>query len=88
MRVSGYCHTPTVLYSWGKDLQYPLVIEGWVGLRAALDTEARGKILCFCQGLNRDRPVVQSVVRHYTDGAIPVPNKGEVTEKIKLLYYE
>jgi hypothetical protein len=37
---------------------------GWVGLRAGLDTEARGKILCLC----RDRtPVVQSVVRHYTD---------------------
>jgi hypothetical protein len=29
---------------------------GWVGLRAGLDTEARGKVLCLCQ----DRiPVVQ-----------------------------
>jgi hypothetical protein len=39
---------------------------GWVGPRAGLDTEDRGKILCLCRGLNPDRPVVQSVVRHYT----------------------
>jgi hypothetical protein len=38
----------------------------WVGLRAGLDTEARGKILRLCQGSNRDQQVVQSVVRHYT----------------------
>jgi hypothetical protein len=38
--------------------RYPLV-RGWVGLRAGLDTEDRGKILCLC----RDRtPVVQSLV--------------------------
>jgi hypothetical protein len=30
---------------------------GWVGLRAGLDTEARGKILCPCRGSNPDRPV-------------------------------
>jgi hypothetical protein len=44
---------------------------GWVGLRAGLDTEATGKILCPCRGLNPDHPVVQSVVRHYTDWATP-----------------
>jgi hypothetical protein len=37
-----------------------------VGLRAGLDTEARRKISCLCRGLNLDRPVVQSVARHYT----------------------
>jgi hypothetical protein len=37
---------------------------GWVGLRAGLDTEAIGKI--FTSGGDRT-PVVQSVVRHYTD---------------------
>jgi hypothetical protein len=42
---------------------------GWVGLRAGLDTEARVKILCPWRGSNPDRPVVQSVVRHYTDWA-------------------
>jgi hypothetical protein len=41
-------------------------IGGWVGLRAGLDTEARGNILC----LYGDRsPVVQSAVRHCTDWA-------------------
>jgi hypothetical protein len=40
---------------------------GWVGPRAGLDTEVRGKIHCPCRGSNPDHPVVQSVVRHYTD---------------------
>jgi hypothetical protein len=39
---------------------------GWVGPRAGLDTEVRGKILCPRRGSNADRPVVQPVVRHYT----------------------
>jgi hypothetical protein len=30
---------------------------GWVGLRAGLDAEARGKILCLCRGSNPGRPV-------------------------------
>jgi hypothetical protein len=34
---------------------------GWVGPRAGLDTEDRGKMLYLCQG-----SIVQSVVRHYT----------------------
>jgi hypothetical protein len=29
---------------------------GWVGPRAGLDTEARGKTLCPCPGSNPDRP--------------------------------
>jgi hypothetical protein len=45
----------------------------WVGPRAGLDTEARGKILCPCRASNLDRPVVQSVARHYTDWATPAP---------------
>jgi hypothetical protein len=44
---------------------------GWVGPRASLDTEVRGKILC--RGSNLSRPAVHSVVRHYTDWATPVP---------------
>jgi hypothetical protein len=31
--------------------------RGWVGLRAGLDTEARGEIRCFCRGSNPIRPV-------------------------------
>jgi hypothetical protein len=30
--------------------------EGWVGLRAGLATNVRGKILCLCQGLNPGHP--------------------------------
>jgi hypothetical protein len=50
-----------------------LCTGAWVSLRAGLDTKARGKILCPCRASNPDRPVVQSVVSHYTDWATPVP---------------
>jgi hypothetical protein len=46
---------------------------GWVGTRAGLYTEARGKILCLCRGSNLGCPVVQSVVRHYTEWATAAP---------------
>jgi hypothetical protein len=46
---------------------------GWVGPRADLDTEDRGKILCPCRGSNPDRPVVQPVVRLSTAWANPSP---------------
>jgi hypothetical protein len=46
---------------------------GWVGLRAGLNTEAKGKILCPQRESNPDRPVVQPVVRHYTAWANPAP---------------
>jgi hypothetical protein len=46
---------------------------GWVGPRAGLDTEVRGKILCPHRGSNPDRPVVQPIVRHYTAWANPAP---------------
>jgi hypothetical protein len=39
----------------------------WVGPRTGLDTDTKGKISCLCRGSNLDRPVVQSVARHYTD---------------------
>jgi hypothetical protein len=44
---------------------------GWVGLRAGLDSEVRGKILCPRRGSNPDRLVVQPIVRHYTAWANP-----------------
>jgi hypothetical protein len=46
---------------------------GWVGLRAGLESEVRGKILCPCRGSNPDRPVFQSVVTHCTGWATPAP---------------
>jgi hypothetical protein len=42
-----------------------------MGPRDGLDTEARGKILRPYRGLNLDRPVVQSIAKHYTDRATP-----------------
>jgi hypothetical protein len=41
----------------------------WVGPRAGLHTEARKKSFHLCWGSNLDRPVVQSLARHYTDWA-------------------
>jgi hypothetical protein len=40
--VSGQRHAPAALYPWGKT-PGTRWIGGWVGLRAVLDTEARGK---------------------------------------------
>jgi hypothetical protein len=37
---------------------------GWAGLKAGLDIEARGKLIASAKD---QTPVVQSVVRHYTD---------------------
>jgi hypothetical protein len=47
---------------------YNLQSTRWAS-RAGLDTQARGQILCLCRRSNLDRPVVQSVARHYTDWA-------------------
>jgi hypothetical protein len=63
---SGQCHAPAALCPW-KRTPGTHWTGGWVGLRAGLDTEARGKILFPGLGSKPDRPVVQSVVRHYTD---------------------
>jgi hypothetical protein len=68
MGVSGQRHAPAALYPRGKDPRYPYThwIGGWVGPRAGLDAGARRKILCPAG----DRtPIVQPVVRHYTDWA-------------------
>jgi hypothetical protein len=61
MGVSSQCHDPAALYAL-ESTPGTHWIGGWLGLIAGLDTEARGKILC--RGCN---PVVQSVVRCYTD---------------------
>jgi hypothetical protein len=52
-----------MLYPQGKDPSTHCTRD-WVGFRADLDTEARGKILCPC----RDQTsVAQFIVSHYTD---------------------
>jgi hypothetical protein len=47
----GQYHAPVMLYPQERT---PSThgIGGWVGLRAGLDSEATGKILCLCQELN------------------------------------
>jgi hypothetical protein len=74
MGVSGQRHAPAALYTREKDPGAHW-IRGWVGLRAGLDAGARRKILYPCRGSNLDRPIVQPVVRHYTDWATAPPNK-------------
>jgi hypothetical protein len=66
--------TPRPRFTPGERTPGPHCTGGWVGPRAGLDTEARGKIVCPCRGSNPDRPVVQPVVRHYTDWANPAPD--------------
>jgi hypothetical protein len=58
--------TPRPRFTPGERITGTHRTGGWVGPRAGLDTEDRGKILCPCRGSNPDRPIVQSVVRHYT----------------------
>jgi hypothetical protein len=70
MGVSGQRHVPAALCP-GERTHGTHCTGGWVGPRAGLDTEATGKILCYCRGSNPDRPVVQSVARHYTAWATP-----------------
>jgi hypothetical protein len=76
---------PSRTLPWGKDAGTHCT-GGWEGLRASLDTEDRGKILCPCRGSNPDRPVVQSVVRHYTDWATPAPRQLKM--KVNLFFSE
>jgi hypothetical protein len=72
MGVSGQRHAPAALYPRERTPGTHWT-GGWVGPRAGLDTEDRGKILCPCRESNLDRPVVQPVVRHYTAWANPAP---------------
>jgi hypothetical protein len=64
MGVSGQCHASAALCP-GERTPGTHYTGGWIGLRAGLDTDVRGKILCPCRGSNPDRPVAQTVVRLY-----------------------
>jgi hypothetical protein len=65
MGVSCQSLDPTALYPQEKTpgTHWTRV---WMGPRAGLDTESRGKILCLCRVSNLDCLVVQSVARYYT----------------------
>jgi hypothetical protein len=69
MGVSGQHHAPAALYLRGKDPGTHWT-GGWVGPRAGLDAEAGRKIL---SSVGDRTPVVQIVVRHYTDWATAAP---------------
>jgi hypothetical protein len=56
MGVSGQRHALAAVYP-SESTSCTKWIGGCVGLRAGLGTEARGKILCPCQGSNSGRPV-------------------------------
>jgi hypothetical protein len=65
--VSGQRHAPVMLYPRERTLGTHCT-GGWVGLRAGLDTEDRGKILRLCRGSNPGRSVCsQTVVPQYAD---------------------
>jgi hypothetical protein len=68
--VSGQCHAPAALCP-GERTPGTHCTGGWVGLRAGLDTDVREK--SFAPAGDRT-PIVQSVVRHYTDWATPAPD--------------
>jgi hypothetical protein len=64
----------------GKGPRYPLD-RRLGGPRSSLGTKVRDKILLPLPGSNLDRPVVQSVARHYTDWATPAPLDAEARGK-------
>jgi len=54
-------------------------IEGYVAPRATLDTMSKRKIPSPCKGSNPDHPIVQPMVSHYTDSAIPALHYHKLT---------
>jgi hypothetical protein len=54
MGVSGWRHAPSALYPRGKDTRYP--VGHCVGLRAGLDTEARGNFFLPPPGIESQSP--------------------------------
>jgi hypothetical protein len=61
--LGGQLHAPAALYPRGKDPPGTHCTGGWVGLRAGLDTEDRGKILSPLPVTEPRSPVA----RHCTD---------------------
>jgi hypothetical protein len=59
--------TPRLRFTPSEKTPGTLWTRGWVGPRAGLDTEVRGKILCLYRGSSLVLRVVQSVVRLYID---------------------
>jgi hypothetical protein len=62
--VSGQCHAPAAL-SPQERAPSTHWVGGWVGLRAVLDTEVRGRILCLCWGSNPGHPECNQTLTGY-----------------------
>jgi hypothetical protein len=64
--VSGSGHA----LRWGKN---PCThgIGGWIGHRAGLNTEAKGKILCLCWGSNPSHPVCSQTLYSLSYAQVP-----------------
>jgi hypothetical protein len=56
--------TPRPRFTPGERTPGTHFTGGWVGPRAGLDTEARGKILSPCRGSNPDRKLVKGLGEH------------------------
>jgi hypothetical protein len=74
MEASGERHAPIALYP-GERIPDTLQTGSWMGLRASTAREPRGK---FCVSAGDRIPVIQSVVKHYTDWATPAPRKAKL----------
>jgi hypothetical protein len=68
----------------GKGPPVPIVQEGRWAPEPVWTQRLEEKILCFCRGSNPDRPVVQSVARHYTDWATPVVTPTWASQNIDI----
>jgi hypothetical protein len=71
MGVSGQCHALAALYPWGKDLWY--LMDRRLGGPQSLSGHTRVEEKYFASAQDQT-PIIQSVVRHYTDWAIPAPD--------------
>jgi hypothetical protein len=58
--------TPRPRFTPGERTPGTHCTGGWVGPKAGMDIEVRRKISCICRGSKLDRPVDQTIARHYT----------------------
>jgi hypothetical protein len=87
MGVSGQRHAPAAFSPRERNAGTHCT-GGWVGPKAGLDTEDRGKILYPCRGSNLDRPLVQSIARHHTAWATPAPGLNVIdSNKLPMLLF-
>jgi hypothetical protein len=67
MGVSGQRDAPAAVYPRGKDLPVPIGQEAGWAPQPVWTQRLEEKSSYLCRGSNIDRPVVQSVVRQYTE---------------------